>query len=74
MARKVHQDTAVAAATNENLSPRESGSEGAYQAALRPQSFDEYVGQKLQGILIHGLPLQEAHSASPISGQVLDSG
>jgi Holliday junction DNA helicase RuvB len=44
MARKKHIDEPPA--VEREVAPEEEQSEGAYQGALRPQSFAEYVGQK----------------------------
>ncbi len=43
MARKAHREQR---SEDDALAPTESKSEGAYEAALRPRSFDEYVGQR----------------------------
>ncbi len=42
MGREIHTEAVMAA----ELSPKETASEKAYQSALRPQSFDDYTGQK----------------------------
>jgi len=39
MARQVHED-------REALDPRESATEAEYQSALRPRTFEEYIGQR----------------------------
>ncbi len=44
MARKKHIDVAEEAARE--VTPAEQGGERAWQAALRPRSFDEYIGQR----------------------------
>jgi len=47
MARKKHEDgPEQVAEIGRPISPVEQGSEGEYQAALRPRSFSEYVGQQ----------------------------
>ncbi|MDB4957468.1 MAG: Holliday junction helicase RuvB [Myxococcales bacterium] len=45
MARKKHIDV-VRDEDERPIAPAEQGSERAWQAALRPRSFDEYIGQK----------------------------
>jgi holliday junction DNA helicase RuvB len=47
MARKKHDDTAEpAAADTRPVAPGEQGGEKAWQASLRPRTFDEYIGQR----------------------------
>ena len=47
MTRKKHIDAAVAGAdTPREVAPAERGSEKAWQAALRPRTFSEYIGQR----------------------------
>jgi holliday junction DNA helicase RuvB len=46
MARKKHEDEPIAAARESELVAEEHSTERAYQAALRPESFDDYVGQR----------------------------
>ena len=49
MARKKHIDGPEAAAAESaarEVAPAERGSEKAWQAALRPRTFDEYIGQR----------------------------
>jgi holliday junction DNA helicase RuvB len=45
MARKKHQDPPAEEPLSD-VSPAEGGTEREYQASLRPQRFDEYVGQR----------------------------
>ena len=45
MARKKHIDV-VRDEHEREIAPAERGGEGAWQAALRPRTFDEYIGQK----------------------------
>ena len=42
MGRRAHSEPT----RSDDLSPREADTEGAYHRALRPRSFDEYVGQR----------------------------
>ena len=44
MARKKHID--IAEEASREVTPAEQGGERAWQAALRPRSFDEYIGQR----------------------------
>jgi holliday junction DNA helicase RuvB len=48
MGRKKHDDTIPAddASVAREVTPGEKGGERAWQAALRPRSFDEYIGQR----------------------------
>jgi Holliday junction DNA helicase RuvB len=46
MARKKHEDIPEQPATGDAVSPLEQAGEKDYLAALRPQSFAEYVGQR----------------------------
>ena len=48
MARKKHDDSKRPAATEDpgELQPSERSSERVWQAALRPRTFDEYIGQR----------------------------
>ena len=46
MTRKKHVDTAATVEEVREVTPAEQGSERAWQAALRPQTFGEYIGQR----------------------------
>lgn len=54
LARRRHQDDPASAAApapdnprgESDIAPAEQNQEGRYQAALRPQTFDEYIGQR----------------------------
>ncbi len=63
MARKAHEDNSAMS----EVTPQEHGGEGAYHAALRPRTFDEYVGQRQ---VIDNLKVSVA--AAKTGGWVLD--
>src|SRR5215471_21861466 len=46
MARKKHSDDAASEAPARELASTERANEKAWQAALRPRTFDDYIGQR----------------------------